>query len=89
VLNGGFAAGDTGVSLLVLLAVLASFCGILYQLTRILLGRRKQPSEKAMRRTDGIPAMALMLGTLLVFSLWLPAPLLELMRRAAGIIRGD
>jgi hypothetical protein len=32
--------------------------------------------------------MALMLGTLLVFSLWLPAPLMQLMDRAAGIIEG-
>ena len=28
--------------------------------------------------------MGLMLGTLLVFSVWLPAPLLRLMQRAAG-----
>jgi len=111
VLNGGFAAGNTGVSLLVLMAVLASFCGILYQLTRILLGapREAQASaagsagasptsfhEEAMRERgvpaplawDGVPAMALMLGALLIFSLWLPAPLLEVMQRAAGIVRG-
>ena len=37
---------------------------------------------------DGVPAMGLMLGTLLIFSLWLPAPLLDLMHQAAGIIQG-
>ena len=29
------------------------------------------------RLLDGIPAMGLMLGALAVFSVWLPAPLLE------------
>ena len=41
VLSGGFAAGHTLVSVLVLAALLASFCGILYQLTRILPGEPK------------------------------------------------
>jgi hydrogenase-4 component F len=88
VLNGGFAAGHTVVSLLVLTAVVASFCGILYQLARILLGmpRRVPPSDAG--AWDGVPAMGLMLVTLLVFSLWLPAPLIQLMDRAAGIIEG-
>jgi hydrogenase-4 component F len=88
VLNGGFAGGHTLVSLLVLTAVVASFCGILYQLTKILLGtpRRVTPSDAS--TWDGVPAMGLMLGTLLVFSVWLPAPLMQLMERAAGIIEG-
>jgi hypothetical protein len=33
--------------------------------------------------------MALLIAVLTVFSLWLPAPLLELLRRAADIIRGS
>jgi hypothetical protein len=32
--------------------------------------------------------MALLLGGLLVFSVWLPGPLLEVMHRAADIIGG-
>jgi len=32
--------------------------------------------------------MVLLLGALLLFSIWLPAPLLELIHRAAGIIGG-
>jgi hydrogenase-4 component F len=88
VLNGAFATGHTLVSLLVLTAVVASFCGILYQLTRILLGTSKRVTPSDANTWDGVPAMALMLGTLLVFSLWLPAPLMQLMDRAAGIIEG-
>lgn len=89
VLNGGFAGGHTLVSLVVLSAVVASFCGILYQLTRILLGVPKRAAPSEAMTWDGVPAMGLMLGTSLVFSLWLPAPLMQLMDRAAGIIEGN
>ena len=50
VLNGGFAAGRTVVSTLVLAALLAAFCGILYQLTRILLGAPKVARTSDARR---------------------------------------
>ncbi len=88
VISGGFAAQQSAISILVLLALLASFCGILQQLTRILLGAPNTIQPKRVSPLDGVPAMSLMLGALLVFSLWLPAPLLELMHRVAGIIEG-
>lgn len=88
VLAGGMAAGRMGVSALLLAAVLASFCGVLYQLTRIFLGPpRPEPSGDA-DRSNGLLAMVPLLATLVVFSLWLPAPLLEVMRQAAAIIGG-
>ena len=37
---------------------------------------------------DGTLTMALLLGALLLFSFWLPEPLLEVMRQAASIIGG-
>ncbi|HZL42228.1 MAG TPA: proton-conducting transporter membrane subunit, partial [Verrucomicrobiae bacterium] len=90
VISGGLAAHQTTISILILLALLASFCGILQQLSRILPGTRKHAGEifKA-RPSDGVPAMVLLLGTLLLFSVWLPAPLLEAMHQAAGIIGGS
>jgi hydrogenase-4 component F len=88
VLNGGFAAGHTAVSILVLAALLGSFCGILYQLTRILLGAPRIVRTSDAAPLDGLPGMGLMLGALLLFSLWLPAPLLEVIQQAAGIIEG-
>ena len=89
VISGGLAAHQTTVSVLILVALLASFCGILQQLTRILLGVRKHGGHASdARRTDGVPAMVLLLGGLLFFSVWLPAPLLALMHQAASIIGG-
>ncbi len=87
VITGCFADGQTAVSTLLIAALLASFCGILYQLTRILLGSPKVVRTET-ERLAGVPAMGFMLGTLLVFSIWLPTPLLEIMHRAAAIVGG-
>ena len=90
VLSGGFAAGHYLVSTLVLAALLAAFCGILYQLTRILPGapkvaRQTDAARLGRRPGDGADARA----RWLVFSVWLPAPLLSVMQRARDIIGGD
>jgi hydrogenase-4 component F len=89
IISGGLASHQTTVSVLILVALIASFCGILRQLTRILLGRRKHPDTTDARQTDGVPAMALLLGSMVLFSVWLPAPLIQIMREAAGIIGGQ
>jgi hydrogenase-4 component F len=88
VISGGLAAGQTTVSVLVLVALVASFCGILQQLTRILLGTPKRGCAGGARLSDGVPAMVLLLGVLLIFSVWLPAPVQQLIERAAGVIGG-
>jgi hydrogenase-4 component F len=86
VIGGGFAAGQTFISVLVLVALIASFCGILKQLTRVLIGTPKATRTSDARAWDGVPAMALLLGGLLVFSVWLPAPVLRLIHQASGIV---
>jgi hydrogenase-4 component F len=88
ILSGGLAARHTTVSVLILLALLASFCGILQQLSRILLGQRQRDQAGPARRSDGMVAMTLLLGALLLFSVWLPTPLQDLIRQAAAIIGG-
>ena len=89
VISGGIAAGKITVSVLILVALIASFCGMLQQLTRILPGTRKRAEMEAIVPSlAGTSAMALLLGTLLVFSIWLPAPLLQGIRQAAAIIGG-
>jgi len=89
VLSGGFAGGHLVISVIILLALLASFSGILLQLTRIFLGTPKVVRGAIVSPVSGAPAMGLMLGTLLLFSVWLPNPLLEVMHRAAAIIGGE
>src|ERR1017187_4004356 len=64
ILTGGFAAGHAVVSTLVLAALLAAFCGILYQFTRILPGTPRIVRTSDAALLDGFPAMGLMLGAL-------------------------
>jgi hydrogenase-4 component F len=88
VIGGGFAASKTVISVLILLALLASFCGILKQLTRILLGTPVLRRASDARAADGLPAMVLLLGGLLLFSIWMPGPVIRLIEAASGIIGG-
>jgi hydrogenase-4 component F len=88
VISGGIAAGQTTVSVLVLGALIACFCGMLLQFTRILPGEPKGGRHHDGRTWDGVPAMGLLLGGLLLFSIWLPRPLLAVMQQAASIIGG-
>ena len=88
VLSGGFADGRTFISFLILALLIAAFCGILRQLTRILLGARKAGRSTDARPWDGVSAMGLLVGGLLVFSVWFPTPLENLLHQAAGIIGG-
>jgi hydrogenase-4 component F len=88
VIGGGFMAHRTAIGILVLLALVASFCGLLQQFTRILLGTPKHAPVAPGHPNAGLPAMALLLGSLLIFSVWLPAPVFQLLRQAAEIIGG-
>jgi hydrogenase-4 component F len=85
VISGGFADRQTAISVLILTALLVSFCGILKQFARILLGEpRKEVAVPV--RLETVVAMSVMLATLLLFSIWLPAPVLHLARQAAGVL---
>lgn len=88
VLNGAFASGHPGVSLVMLGALIASFCGILYQFSRILLGSPRISQPRTRMVWDGVPAMGFMLALLVALSLWLPRPLFRVLEQAAGVIGG-
>ncbi|MBP8258804.1 MAG: hydrogenase 4 subunit F [Verrucomicrobia bacterium] len=89
IVSGGLASGQTVATVLILAALLGSFWGILQHLSRILLGSRKQgDTTQDARPADGLPAMAMLMAALAVFSLWLPEPLLELLRQGAQLIGG-
>jgi hydrogenase-4 component F len=89
VISGGVVAGQMTISVLVLGALIACFCGMLRQFTRILPGEPVPRSDDDGRRMDGVLAMGLLLGGLLVFSVWLPRSVLDIMHQAAGIIGGE
>jgi hydrogenase-4 component F len=90
VISAGFAAGQTAISVLVLGALIACFCGLLRQFTRILPGEPEpRADDDDGRPMDGVPAMGLLLGGLMVFSVWLPQPVLDLLHHAAGVIGGE
>ena len=88
IIGGGVLAGQFAISILVVGALIACFYGMLRQLTRILPGEPKAGLVHDGRPMDGVPAMGLLLGGLLVFSVWLPQSLLDVLHQAARIIGG-
>ena len=88
IIGGGVLAGQFAISILVVGALIACFYGMLRQLTRILPGEPKAGLVHDGRPMDGVPAMGLLLGGLLVFSVWLPRSLLDVLHQAARIIGG-
>ena len=88
VLSGTFAAGRVLIGSVILALLIAAFCGVLKQLTRIFLGARKSERATDARPGDGVAAMGLLVTGLLVFSVWFPEPLRRLLAQAVGIIGG-
>ncbi len=88
VLAGGFTSNHVWVSVVMLAALILVFCGVLTKIAGLLLG----PSDRELPRerisASNVAAMSLPLGTLLLFTAWLPASLRQLMEQAANIIRG-
>jgi hydrogenase-4 component F len=88
VITGGFVSNQALVSVVILFALIMVFCGVLGKCSGLLLG----PGEER-RVREAVPplrlaAMGLPLGALLLFTVWLPASLRQLMDEAVIIIRG-
>jgi hydrogenase-4 component F len=88
VIAGGFTSNHAWVSVVILAALIVVFCGVLNKLAGLLLG----PSDGAQPRetisASNVAAMSLPLGTLLLFTVWLPGSFRQLIEQAVGIIRG-
>jgi hypothetical protein len=56
--------------------------------TSLLLRNPKSEQGHDATPSDGVVAMGLLLGGLLVFSVWLLEPLVELLRQAATVVEG-
>ncbi|MBI3875925.1 MAG: hypothetical protein HY300_08210 [Verrucomicrobia bacterium] len=88
VVIGGFTSEHAWASVLVLIALIVVFCGVLNKLATLLLGPvRVGPAGESVS-AGNVAAMSLPLATLLIFTAWLPSSLRQLMEQAAGIIRG-
>jgi hydrogenase-4 component F len=85
---GGFTAGHPWVSAVMIATLIAVFCGVLLKLSGLILGpaRADQPREQI--SAGLILSMSLPLVALLVFSLWVPGPLRQLLELAANLIQG-
>jgi hydrogenase-4 component F len=88
VIVGGFTSHYAWVSVVMLMALILVFCGVLKKLAGLLLGPNNGQHLRETISAGNIAAMSLPLGTLLLFTVWLPGSLRQLMEQAANIIRG-
>ncbi len=88
VIAGGFASHFAWVSVVILAALIMVFCGVLSKLAGLLLGPGgcERPHESI--STSNLAVVGLPLAILLLFTVWLPGSVRQLMEQAAGIIRG-
>lgn len=88
IVTGGFASQQAGVSVVLLAALIVVFCGMLIKLAGLVLGPAPAGHPSEQTPAGHLVAMSLPLVVLLVFSLWVPESLRQLLELAANIIRG-
>ncbi len=88
ILAGGFTSHYALVSVVMLMALIFVFCGVLIKLAGLLLGPSDGNHPRETIFASNVAAMSLPLGTLLLFTVWLPGSVRQLMEQAANIIRG-
>jgi len=88
VIAGGFTSHHTWVGIVMLAALIVVFCGLLNKIAGLLLGPGDGGQARETISAGNVAALSLPLGTLLLFTFWLPGSLRQLMEQAAGIIRG-
>ncbi len=88
VIAGGFRSQHAWVSVLVLTTLIIVFCGVLTKIAGLLLGPGAAQRERETISATNLAAMTLPLGALLLFTVWLPGSVRELLEQAGAIIRG-
>ena len=88
VIIGGFTSRLAWVSVIILISLIFVFCGVLNKLAGVLLGPSVGEHKRENLSAGNITAMSLPLGTLLLFTAWLPGSIRQLIEQAASIIRG-
>ena len=89
VIAGGFRSNQVWISVVILAALIFVFCGLLNKLAALLLGPSDDERPRETISASNIAAMSLPLGTLLLFTAWLPGSVRQLMEQASNIIRGS
>ncbi len=88
IIAGGFTSHYSLVSVVMLTALIFVFCGVLIKLAGLLPGPGDGEHPRETIFASNVAAMSLPLGTLLLFTVWLPGSVRQLMEQAANIIRG-
>jgi len=88
VIAGGVTSQHIWISVLILTSLIFVFCGVLNKLSGLLLGPGDGKHPREIISASNVAAMSLPLGTLLLFTVWLPACIRQLMEQAVSIIRG-
>ena len=88
IVTGGFTSQQAWASVVLLAGLIVVFCGVLLKLSGLLLGPVRADHPREQMPAGHVVAMCLPLVVLLVFSLWVPDALRQLMEQAANIIRG-
>src|SRR5439155_4507584 len=83
VIAGGFTSNQAWVSVVMLMALIFVFCGVLNKLAGLLLGPGDDEHSLEPVSASNVAAMSLPLGTLLLFTAWWPASLRQLMEHAS------
>src|SRR6266536_2305146 len=83
VIAGGFTSNQAWVSVVILIALIFVFCGVLSKLAGLLLGPGDGGRPRETFSASNVAAMSLPLGTLLLFTAWWPASLRQLMEHAS------
>lgn len=93
IVRAGFFGAHVAATAIFVAALAVLFCGFAFQVGRIVLGPRREPTERRVplpERLDLAMGTSIVTATLaLVSAFYLPAPLLTLIRAAARVVAGS
>jgi len=88
VIAGALTSQHPWVGFVILISLIIVFCGVLNRIARLLLGASRDERSHELLSLSCFAGMSLPLGALLLFTIWLPGSLRQLVEQAASIIRG-
>jgi len=86
ILKAGLASGHYLITALLALFIVIAFCGIMFPINRMVFGKPTEPAGRATVSTTSIVTLVLAGIPVILLGLYLPGPLLELLRLAATFL---